>query len=49
LIKAKVPELPAPGWIGIAQALDVDAAREATFNRCLDELRRNASESVRLI
>ena len=37
-IKAEVQELHCPVWIGIAQALDVDPAREAAFDRCLNEL-----------
>ena len=37
-IEPKVLELPAPLGLRIAQALDVDAAREAAFDRCLDEL-----------
>ena len=37
-IEPKVLELPAPLGLPIAQALDVDAAREAAFDRCLDEL-----------
>jgi hypothetical protein len=49
-IEAEILELPAPVGIGITQALDIDATREAAFNRCLDELwARNANESVRLI
>src|SRR6516162_8253089 len=36
--KAEFVKLPAPIGIGIAQALDIDATREAAFNRCLDEL-----------
>jgi len=37
-IEAKLLELPAPFSVGIAQALDVDAAWETAFNRCLDEV-----------
>jgi hypothetical protein len=37
-IEPKVLELPGPFGGGITQALDIDAAWEAAFNRCLDEL-----------
>ena len=37
-IEAEILELLPPVSIGIPQALDIDAAREAAFNRCLDEL-----------
>ena len=40
-IEPKVLELPAPLGLPIAQALDVDAAREAPFDGCLDQLRGN--------
>ena len=43
-IEAEILELHGPVWVGIAQALDIDAAREAAFDRGLDELgARNAS------
>ena len=49
-IEPKVLELPAPLGLRIAQALDVDAAREAAFDAALTSWgARNASESVRLI
>ena len=38
-IEGKFFELPAPFSVGITQALDVDAAREASFDSCLHELR----------
>ena len=34
---------------GIPQALDIDAAREAAFNRCLDELGSEKREREREI
>ena len=37
-IEAEVQELRSPIRVGIPQALNVDAAWEAAFNRCLDEL-----------
>ena len=33
--------------MGITQALDIDAAREAAFNRCLDELGSEKRERER--
>jgi hypothetical protein len=38
-IEAKLLELPALFSVWIAQALDVDASREASFDSCLHELR----------
>ena len=38
-IEAKLFELSAPFSVGTPQALDVDAAREASFDSCLDQLR----------
>ena len=38
-IEAKLFELSAPFSGRIAQAFDIDAAWETTFDRCLDELR----------
>ena len=46
--KAEFVKLPAPIGIGIAQALDIDATREAAFNRCLDQLRSKERERERL-
>ena len=37
-IEPKDFELPTPVWVWITQALDVDAAREASLDRGLDEL-----------
>ena len=37
-IKAEICELLGPVWVWIAQALDIDAAREAALDRRLDEL-----------
>jgi hypothetical protein len=48
-IEPKVLELLGPVRIGIAQALDIDAAREAAFNRCLDELGSKERERERQI
>ena len=48
-IEPKVLELPAPLGLRIAQALDVDAAREAAFDRCLDELGSKERERQRQI
>jgi len=48
-IKAEVQKLHCPVWIGIAQALDVDAAREAAFDRCLEELWGKKRERKRQI
>jgi len=36
-IKAKLLELRGPIRVRITQALDVDAARQAAFDGCLDE------------
>jgi hypothetical protein len=46
-IEPKVLELPGPFRAGIAQALDVDAAREAAFDGCLDQLRSKKRERER--
>jgi len=43
-IEAKLFELPAPFSVGITQAPDVDAAREASFDSCLHELRSKERE-----
>ena len=45
----KLPELPTPVGVWIPQALDIDAAREAAFNRCLDELGSKERERERQI
>jgi hypothetical protein len=45
----KLPELPTPVGVWIPQALDIDAAREAAFNRCLDELGSKEREREREI
>ena len=49
LIEAEILELPAPLDMGIAQALDVDATREAAFDRGLDELGSEERERERQI
>ena len=36
-VEAEIPELRGPVRVGITQALDVDAARQAAFDGCLDE------------
>ena len=36
-IEAEFLELRGPFWVTITQALDIDAARQAAFNSCLDE------------
>ena len=38
-VDAEILELPAPVGVGIAQALDIDAARYALLDSCPDELR----------
>jgi hypothetical protein len=38
-IEAEILELYDPVQVGITQTLDIDATREAAFNRCLDKLR----------
>jgi hypothetical protein len=38
-IETEVLELARPAWGGITQALDINAARQATFDGCLHELR----------
>jgi hypothetical protein len=48
-IEAEVQKLRSPIRVGIPQALDVDATREAAFNRCLDELWRKKRERERQI
>jgi len=40
-VEAEVVELSAPIGAEVPQALDVDAAREAPFDGCLDQLRGN--------
>ena len=37
-VEAEIPELPTPIGVWIPQTFDVDAAGEASFDRCLDEL-----------
>ena len=49
LIEAEILELLGPVRVGIAQALDVDAAREAAFNRRPDELWRKKRKRERQI
>ena len=39
-IEAEFLELPSPFGVGVPQALKIDAAGKAPFDRCLDELRR---------
>jgi hypothetical protein len=43
-IEAEVLALPAPLHVGITHAFNIDAAREASFDRSLDELRSQESE-----
>jgi len=43
-IEAEVLELPAPFGVGVAEAFDVDAAREPPFDRSLDQLRSEEGE-----
>jgi len=43
-IEAEFLELPIPFGVGIPQALNIDAAGKAPFDRCLDELRRKECE-----
>ena len=43
-IDAEFLELPAPFGVGIAEAFDVDAAREPPFDRSLNQLRREECE-----
>ena len=38
-VDAEILELPAPVGVGIAQALDIDAAWYSPLDSCLDELR----------
>ena len=38
-IEAEFLELPIPFGMGVAQTFDVDAARQAPFDSCLDQLR----------
>ena len=45
--EAEILELCGPVRVGITQALDIDAAREAAFNRCLDELGSEKRERER--
>ena len=49
LIEAKILELLGPVRVGIPQALDIDSAREAAVNRCLDELGSKECEREREI
>jgi hypothetical protein len=46
-IEAKCFELPAPFGRSIAESLDADAARQATFDRRFDEVRREECERNR--
>ena len=46
-IKAEVPKLLGPVRVGVAQALDIDAAREAAFDGCFDQLRSKERERER--
>ena len=48
-IKAEICELLGPVRVGITQALDVDAAREASLDRGLDELGSEEREREREI
>ena len=48
-IEAEILELLGPVRVGIPQALDIDAAREAAVNRCLDELGSKECEREREI
>jgi len=43
-IEAEFLELPAPFGVGVAEAFDVDAAREPPFDRSLDQLRSQERE-----
>src|SRR6516164_5572267 len=49
LIEAEILELLGPVRVGIAQALDVDATREAALNRRLDELWRKKRKRERQV
>ena len=48
-IESEVVELLGPVRGGIAQALDIDAAREAAFDSCFHQLRSKESERERQI
>jgi hypothetical protein len=48
-IKAEVAELHCPVRVGITQAFDIDAARQAAFNRCPDKRGRQKREREREI
>ena len=48
-IEAEVLELPAPVGVGVAEAFDVDAAREPPFDRSPDQLRSEEGEGERQI
>jgi len=48
-IEAMLFELSAPFSVGTPQALDVDAAREASFDSCLDQLRSKKRERERQV
>ena len=43
-IEAEFLELPPPFGVGVAEAFDVDAARQPPFDRCLDQLRSEECE-----
>ena len=43
-IEAEFLDLPIPVGVGIPQALKIDAAGKAPFDRCLDQLRRKECE-----
>jgi hypothetical protein len=43
-LKTEFLELPVPIGIRTPQAFDIDAAVEATFDRCFDELRSEECE-----
>ena len=36
-VEAEIAELRSPEWIGISQALDIDTARESTFDGSFDK------------
>ena len=48
-IEAEFLELPAPFGVGVAEAFDVDAAREPPFDRSLDQLWSEECERERQI
>ena len=47
--EAELQELRGPVRVGITQAIDVDAAGEAAFDRCLDQLWGEKRERERQI